>query len=128
MKKAEKNNFGVGIDIISIARFRKLKKDKIFLNKIFTRREIEYCLAGVNPAQHLAARYAGKEAVVKAVNCLGNNRLSVADYSKIEIINDKNGVPRVEIKKMEFKNLIIKISLSHCEQKAVAYAFAISDR
>jgi holo-[acyl-carrier protein] synthase len=61
------NNFGIGVDIESIERFVKLDraKDSRFLAKIFTEKELDYCFKYKSPAEHLAVRYAGKEAVIK---------------------------------------------------------------
>lgn len=113
-------NFSIGVDIEDIGRFRNLKKDDRFVKKIFSRKEIDYCFSKKNPASHLAARYVGKEAVVKALNTFVMGAL---DYRAIEIINNKNGAPVVKIngKKIIIKNKIkILISLSHCQDKAVA--------
>ena len=117
------NNLGVGVDIESINRFEEVKlvKDEIFLNKIYTEEEIDYCFSKKNPAQHLAARFAGKEAVVKALNCL---EYRFSDFKKIEISNNQDGVPIVRINQPDFKNMSIIISLSHCEDKAIAFAVA----
>ena len=58
---------GLGVDIEDIDRFRKLDlyEDKGFFSKIYTGDEISYCFSKDSPAQHLAVRFAGKEAVVK---------------------------------------------------------------
>ena len=61
---------------------------------------------------------AGKEAVVKALTCIG--RINV-NYKQIEILNDNNGAPRVSINKTGFEDLQIHISLSHCRDKAIAF-------
>ena len=44
------------------------------------------------------------------------------DYKDIEITNNKNNVPMVKINNKTLNNLKIKISLSHCEDKAIAFA------
>ena len=86
----ELKNFGVGADIESIERFRRLSfnKDKIFFNKVFTKKELDYSFSKKEPASHLAARYAGKEAAIKALSSLGRKNL---DYKKVEIFNNKSG-------------------------------------
>jgi holo-[acyl-carrier protein] synthase len=60
---------GTGVDIISVERFRKAanKRDGRFLNRIFTAAEISYCNKKIDKAQHLAARFACKEAISKAL-------------------------------------------------------------
>lgn len=123
----ESNNFGIGADIESIDRF--IRRDRIqhsaFLNKIFTRTEQEYCFSKETAAAHLAARYAGKEAIVKALTSLDRVRLN---YRDIEIINDRNGVPTVKINKVGFDDLRIRLSLSHCRDKAIAFAIVVETK
>ena len=77
----------LGADIENIDRFAKLdlKKDRIFFNKIYTPAEIKYCFSKSNPDQHLAARFAGKEAVIKLISSL-NKKIP---YKQIEILNNK---------------------------------------
>ena len=117
----------IGVDITDISRFAKLdrKKDKLFLGRIYTSAEIKYCLSKVKPAQHWAARFAGKEAVVKGLKGLG---FSVY-YKQIEIVSDKSGVPKVKLKDKKLsKKLDILLSLSHCEDKAVAFAVVYKEK
>jgi holo-[acyl-carrier protein] synthase len=60
----------VGIDLIEIARVRRaLERYPRFAERVFTEEERRYCLSRPNPAQHFAARFAGKEAVGKALGC-----------------------------------------------------------
>jgi len=115
------NRFGIGVDIEDIGRFQKpnVISNKRFLDKIFTKKELDYCFSKAKPEQHLAARYAGKEAVVKVLCSLGKTSI---DYKDIEITNNKNKVPMVKIKNKGLDNLKIKISLAHCEDKAIAFA------
>ena len=117
-------NLGVGTDIESIGRFRKLdySENNSLLNKVFTQNELAYCFSKEKAAPHLAARYAGKEAVVKALASIGKANLS---YKEIEISNDKTGVPRVRINGTDFHNLRVYLSLSHCKDKAIAFAIAM---
>ena len=59
----------VGTDIVDINRIRKNIniKDMTFLNKIFTNEEISYCKLKADPPVHFAGRFAGKEAIKKAI-------------------------------------------------------------
>jgi len=113
--------FGIGTDIESIDRFAEVDctKDSAFLNKVFTSRELEYCFSRGTAAPHLAARYAGKEAVVKALTSVGKANL---EYKEIEILNNENGVPAVRISDTGFHDLQVYLSLSHCADKAIAFA------
>src|SRR5919198_2484889 len=60
----------VGVDLIEIERVRRtLDRYPGFRERCFTEAEQEYCDSRPNPAQHYAARFAGKEAVGKALGC-----------------------------------------------------------
>jgi len=112
-----------GTDIISISRFDDKKlANKSFLDRCFTPAEQEYCLAKGKPAQHFAARFAGKEAVVKALSGLD----ITMDYRDIEILKRKNGRPYIVLhsKDEKIRKLAEKcdISLSHSESDATAFA------
>lgn len=109
------NNFSIGVDIETISRFSGLnkKKSKVFLSKIFTEKELDYCFSKKTAAQHLAVRFAAKEALIKAVSLFDKKKLSL---NEIEIIKNNDGAPSVNLRGYD-----IKISLSHCEDKAVAF-------
>ncbi len=110
----KKNIFGIGVDIESVERFRAFKKNDKMLGKIFTPNELNYCFSKKAPARHLAVRFTAKEAIIKAISSLGKKTLSL---NKIEIIRNINEVPTVNLKEYN-----VKISLSHCEDKAIAFA------
>lgn len=60
----------VGVDLIEIERVaRSIERYPRFRKRVFTEAEREYCDSRRNPAQHYAARFAGKEAVGKALGC-----------------------------------------------------------
>ena len=112
------DNLTLGVDIESISRFKELdrKKKKSFLDKIYSEKELDYCYSHKNYAQHLAVRFAAKEAIFKAFSSCG---LNSPFYNKIEILNKKNGSPYLKIKDM--KKIKAKLSLSHCNKKALAF-------
>ena len=60
---------GVGIDIIEIERVRLAleRGGDRFLKRVFSEREAAYCRGKRHPARHLAARFAAKESVIKAL-------------------------------------------------------------
>ena len=109
---------GNGIDIIEVARIDQAIKrwGDGFLNHVFTKEEISYAQKHRYPNQHFAARFAAKEAVLKAI---GDN--SHVHWRDIRISNDKNGKPVCTYKNKKFKNKIL-ISISHTENYAVASA------
>ena len=124
MFNSNTESLGIGVDIERIERFRKPvdENDAPFLNRIFTRDELDYCLTHASPYAHLAARYAGKEAVVKA---LSQADITGVHYADIEILNDNKGVPNVRINKEIAGKLIIKLSLSHSDDNAIAFALVL---
>ena len=89
--------FGIGTDIINIKRMEKFlkRKDKKFKNKIFSKKEIDYCESKKNPSSFYAKRYAAKEAFTKA---LGTGIRKDVKFKNIEILNDKLGKPLIRLK------------------------------
>ena len=114
-------DFGVGVDIEPVERFEDILSKKNFLEKTYTAQEIEYCKAKPNPSQHLAARFAAKEAVVKALGSLGI-KLTVGE---IEIDNERNGAPKVILKHKGLEKFNVKLSIAHAKGNAIAFAVAV---
>lgn len=106
----------IGIDIEEIKRFSKNIKNKSFLSRIFSKEEIEYCLSKKNSVQHFAVRFAGKEAVWKA---LDNSKITITDIS---FKNSITGKPLVYIKNKIKKDM--EVSFSHNKTTVVAVAVA----
>lgn len=112
-----------GVDIIEISRVRESIESlgENFLNRIYTKKEIEYCESkGKSKYQHYAARFAVKEAVFKAISEMIENKYSIT-WKDIETTNDEQGRPKVDIlviKNLEIEN--IDVSISHCKEYAIA--------
>jgi holo-[acyl-carrier protein] synthase len=110
---------GVGIDIIQIAKI----KDSIekwrdgFLNRVFNPEELKGILKGKMYYQRLAARFAAKEAVIKAIS--KERPLALTD---IIVLNRENGAPYCKFKKEI--GFDIFLSITHVEDYAVACAVA----
>jgi len=119
-------NVGIGTDIIEIRRFENFRDREfsVFLQKNFTRDELDYCLLKEDAAPHLAARFAGKESVIKA---LYNLNITNIFYPSIEILNNELGVPYVRINTDQTEKLCIKISLSHSSDMALAFCIIIQE-
>jgi holo-[acyl-carrier protein] synthase len=116
---------GIGIDIIEIERIKN-SIDKFgngFLNKIYTQNELDYCLAKHNKYQHLAARFAAKEAIYKAI---ATGWEKDATWKSMEISNEPNGMPIVKfsgkLKEFLADDKDIKISLSHSDNYVTCVA------
>ena len=122
-----KNPILIGVDIVSIDRISKNidNTHKKFINRVYTKNEIDYCNSKVNISHHFAGRLAGKEAIIKALKISWGDGIGWRD---IEILNDKNGIPEIvfhgEAKKIVNERNIkdIQISISHEKNYAVAFA------
>ena len=112
--------FGIGTDIINIKRLEKtLKKNgKGFKNRIFSKKEINYCEKKDHPASFYAKRFAAKEALSKA---MGTGIRKGINFKNIEISNDIYGKPSIKLsgttasflkKKIKAKKYSIYLSLS----------------
>ena len=118
-----------GTDIIETKRMKNAVKKwkQAFLDRIFTNKEIEYSLGRKFYFEHLAARFAAKEAVFKAFG----EGFSSANFKDVEIINDKNGMPCVflkgPMKKLSQRKKVkqITVSMSHTRDYAQATAILI---
>jgi len=118
-----------GTDIVSVARVTGLIEtggDR-FLRRWFTDAEIDYCSAMARPALHFAARLAAKEAVVKALRAPSGGPVP---WRSIEIGHDGAGAPTVRLAGTVLETARstgigpLQVSLSHCDEYAVAVAVA----
>ncbi|MGI5823520.1 MAG: holo-ACP synthase [Dethiobacteria bacterium] len=119
---------GVGIDLVCIRRIRRVYKRRPtrFLNRIFTEKEIALFKAKANPFPSMAARFAAKEAVAKALGC-GIGRVGWRDLEILSVAGGKpvvclQGAAQALAKKKGIRG--IEISLSHDNFYAVAQAVA----
>ncbi len=120
----------IGIDIVEIRRLERASKrwGRAFLKKVYTDRELAYSRSKRFPEQHLAARFAAKEAIFKA---LGEVEKDFVGWKNIEILNDSNGKPVVhwhgQAEKVRKKRGLLgaAVSLSHTENYAVASAMLV---
>ncbi|MFH1008732.1 MAG: holo-ACP synthase [Candidatus Latescibacterota bacterium] len=114
----------VGIDLIEVARIQKAVEQRgdRFLNRVFTEQERAACQRKHNEYQSLAARFAAKEAVFKA---LGTGWSAGAKWTDIEVINNSFGKPEVVLHG-KVKEIVgtrtVAISLTHTRKYAQAVA------
>jgi holo-[acyl-carrier protein] synthase len=117
----------LGIDIVEVKRIRNLmgKWGDRFLYRVFTPWEIAYCRGKSAPEQSFAARFAAKEAILKAI---GTGLSGGIRWTSMEIVNDKSGNPSVRLGK-RIKDKIgdkkVLISMSHTKEYAVAQAILV---
>lgn len=112
------NIVGIGVDCIEISRFTaKILNNKKFISRIFTKKEQEYCFNKPKPSQHFAVRWAAKEAVLKALP----KKYKSLFYNSIEIINKKEGKPKIFIKNNLNCDYNFFVSLTHSKRFAIAF-------
>jgi len=120
---------GIGVDIVDNLRIKKLIKSKIFLKKIFTKKEIFLSSKTSSKSSYFAKRFAAKEAFAKS---LGTGFRNGFYFKDISIINDKLGKPSFYINnkldnliKKKFKIKRFKFLLSISDEKKYSLAFVI---
>jgi holo-[acyl-carrier protein] synthase len=117
------NIVSIGVDISEIQRIKNLieqHKDR-FLSKIFTAAEIAYCNKKVDKYPSFAARFAAKEAVLKA---LGRGLRDGLNWKDIEVRNDTFGRPYLKLSGKSgdlIGNRKAFLSLSHTKDNAIAF-------
>ncbi len=101
----------------------------IFLARVYTAGEIDYCSGRKAGTQHYAGRWAAKEAVLKS---LGTGWAHGIQWTEVEVVNQQGGKPNIVLsgKAKQISEQLgiqeIMISISHCRSYAVAYATAIA--
>jgi len=122
--------FGLGTDMIEVERVaNKIGKEIGFRELIFTKNEIDYCEKKTNKFEHYAARFAAKEAFLKA---LGTGWITGTAFNEIDIRNDENGKPFIELagetlltsKSIGITNIFV--SLTHI--KSIASAVVVIEK
>nr|BFD87845.1 hypothetical protein StreXyl84_72460 [Streptomyces sp. Xyl84] len=118
-----------GVDVAEVARVEELMASQPGLReRVFTPRELAYCDRRRRTGEHLAGRWAVKEAVLK---CLGTGMTPSMEWTDIEVVNDRGGRPRVrlhgeaETVAQALGMYHIDISLSHSGGLAVAHAVVV---
>lgn len=119
----------VGVDVVIVARLRRLLlDDPSAADELFTPLETAYAIAQRRPEDHLAARFAAKEAVLKA---LGIGLLDGVDWTDVEVASAPDGHPVVHLvgnalRCADRRGLReLEISISHSGGIAMAQALAV---
>jgi holo-[acyl-carrier protein] synthase len=121
---------GIGTDIVECLRIGRMieQHGELFLNRVFTEREVRYCQGRKRATEHFAGRWAAKEAILK---CLGSGWRKGLCWTEMEIRNDPNGKPEVFLcgaakeSAQQLRISTIQLSISHCRAYATAYAVAL---
>ena len=119
--------FGIGVDIVDNNRFKKLFKNKEFVNRICSRKEINVLKNKKNKILFISKRFSAKEAFVKSLGSGFRNNLCFTDIS---ILNDKKGKPyflfnkklkTILKKKYNLNSYKVHLSLSDEKKHSVSY-------
>lgn len=118
---------GTGVDMVEVPRFERAARQwgKRLLGRIFTAEELAYASKHRSRAQHLAVRFAAKEAVVKALGAPKGLGLAWKD---LEIVRAPSGQPHVRFHgtMKRWRKFQVHLSLTHTAQYAVASAVVTS--
>jgi holo-[acyl-carrier protein] synthase len=122
---------GIGTDLVGVARISAVyqRQGARFLDKVYSADEQDYCLSARDPAERLAARWAAKEAVMKA---LGTGWARGVDFRHIVVVSG-TGAPHLSLQQRAAEvaaGLQIAhwhLSLSHSDGMAIAMVIAESD-
>jgi holo-[acyl-carrier protein] synthase len=124
---------GIGTDITECLRIARMieRHGELFVNRVYTLKEIRYCQSRKQSTQHFTGRWAAKEAVLKA---LGTGWIRGISWRDVEIRNAPGGQPVVILRdgakdvaaKLGVQQILV--SISHCRSHAVAYAVASGKR
>jgi holo-[acyl-carrier protein] synthase len=121
-----------GIDLVDCKRLAEAigRHGERFLNRIYTKNELAYCRGRKRELEHLAGRFAAKEAVLKL---LGTGWKDGIAWTDIEVVNTPSGKPVVKLAGQcrliaDQQGLSsILISISHIDTHAIASAIASAE-
>jgi holo-[acyl-carrier protein] synthase len=122
---------GIGTDIVECVRIARMVEEhgELFLQRVYTPREIRYCQERKRSYEHFAGRWAAKEAILK---CFGTGWAKGMCWTDMEIRNDEGGAPQVYIcgaakeRAVLMKISDILLTISHCRAYATATAIAVA--
>ena len=120
---------GIGIDLVSVERIEKIlnRWGDRFLRRIYTDQEITYCLAAGHPARSFAARFAAKEALIKAISRWSGAGIKLRN---IEVVIGDAGVPGLKLSgtaDVALGTLHAYLSISHEKEFAVAVVVTLPE-
>jgi holo-[acyl-carrier protein] synthase len=123
---------GIGTDIVECLRIAQMieRHGELFIHRVYTPDEVEYCSVRKAATQHYAGRWAAKEAVLKAI---GTGWVRGISWQDVEVVNDVAGRPSIRLsggaqevcQRSGIQQVLI--SISHCRCHATAYAVAMGN-
>ncbi len=126
------NVVGIGNDIVECLRIAQMieRHGELFISRVYTSHEIDYCSTRKAATQHYAGRWAAKEAVLKA---LGTGWIRGITWRDVEVRNRQGGKPTIALaggarelcEKLGIGEM--QVSISHCRTHATAVAIALAE-
>ncbi|HEV8681583.1 MAG TPA: holo-ACP synthase [Actinomycetota bacterium] len=120
---------GVGVDVVEVGRVQRiLDRRSTFRDRVFTSDEIAYCERKAVPARYYAARWAAREACVKALGGVPALR-----WKDIEVVRTPSGAPHLALEgsaKAKADRLgahQVLVSFSHEGSVATAFCIAVGE-
>ena len=121
-----------GVDLVDCRRLARAieRHGDRFLHRVFTPGELAYCLGRKRHVEHLAGRFAAKEAVLKV---LGSGWSGGIAWTDIEVVPSPAGRPTIKLtgRCRELADAMglaeIPLSISHVESHAVAFAIGLAE-
>ena len=113
----------IGTDLVDVDRikFSIENYQSKFIDRVFSSDEQKYCQSKSYPEVHFAGKFAAKEAVIKSIKTSGY--VKPITFKSIKIINKSDGSPYVNLD-FDYKGSV-KVSISHTETHAIAFALSI---
>jgi holo-[acyl-carrier protein] synthase len=126
------NIIGLGTDIVECLRIAQMieRHGELFIGRVYTAHEIEYCSSRKSATQHFAGRWAAKEAVLKA---MGTGWIRGITWKDVEIRSQPGRRPTIALaggardvcEQLGVAQMLI--SISHCRHYATACALAVTE-
>jgi holo-[acyl-carrier protein] synthase len=123
---------GIGTEIVECLRIAQLieRHQDLFLARVFSPAEIQFCAARSEATQHFAAHWAGKQAVLKT---LGISWVPGVLWTELEIVRSAGTAPTVSLGGLAARVAEDRgierfvVSLAHCRTHATAYVLAVNE-
>ena len=118
-------DYFIGADIVSVLRIEKIiqQHSQRFKERTYTPIEIKYCDSKAASPIHYAGRFAAKEAIKKAL--LSSGIVPNIDFTVIEILSTESCAPEVQLNNPILNKIRCKVSISHTDDTAIAFALVI---
>jgi holo-[acyl-carrier protein] synthase len=120
---------GLGADVVEVARFRTaLERTSSLAARLFSDQECAYAYEQSDPFKSLAARFAAKEAVMKALGA----GLGDIDFHDVEVVRHEDGAPILVVRgrahALALEHGITRwlVSLSHTDSTAMAVVIGVA--